>query len=221
MKHLFAAFILAVTATCLAAGQTRAGRSPSVPQKAKYQAVVDADEAVFTFPLTASQKYGFCSRGLNYGWHVEVSSEGREFEFGFTFIPKWAASPCGQGNIQKLLRKGQYDLYTKIVEGNSTSYTLVTGLTEEGFVTYADNIDGPFLETPLVSGSAGRNKLTIKLAGKRSLQRLFAAMPGHITFTTQLLDDIKTQSVPITYTARFLSDMMLLKGDGGKPQPEQ
>jgi hypothetical protein len=196
---------LVITATNFVAGQRKTKKTSSFPQAVKYQAVIDKNEAVFTFPLKPSQKYEFCSRGLQYVWNVAVNSDDQDFVFGFSVSPKWAVSPCGKGDIQKLLRKGQFSLFKREREGNSTSHTLVTGLTEEGFLTYADNVEDPLIETPVVSGFANSNKLTIKLSGTRSLQRLFADQPKYLTFTSQLLEDEKTESVLVTYTARFLS----------------
>jgi hypothetical protein len=136
---------------------------------------------------------------------VEVNSGNQDFEFGYSMSPKWGASPCGQGNIQKLLRKGQFSLFKRDSEDNSTQYTLVTGLTREGFITYDNNADVSLVEKPVVSGFASPNKLTIKLSGTKSLQRLFANQPKYLTFTSQLLENKKTESVLVTYTAKFLS----------------
>jgi len=205
MKHLFIAFVLIITTSYFVAGQRKPKKSTFVPQTVKYQAVVDKNEAVFTFPLKPSQRYEFCSRGLRYVWSVEVNSDSQDFEFGYFLSPKWEFSSCGQGNIQKLLRKGQFSLFKRKSEDTSTEYTVVTGLTAEGFVTYDNFSDESLIEKPIVSGFASSNKLTIKLSGTKSLQLLFANQPKYLNFTTQTLENNKNVSVLVTYTAKFLS----------------
>jgi hypothetical protein len=134
---------------------------------------------------------------------VKVKPNNQDFEFGYFMFTTLAEAPCGRGNIQKLLREGQFSLFRQ-ADGSGS---LITGLTEEGrLATYEDNYSDDFLaEKTIVNGFASQNKLTIKLSGAKILQILFAHQPKYVTFTTQILESKKATGVPVTYTSKFLS----------------
>jgi hypothetical protein len=202
MKHIVITFVLAVTASSLAAGQSRTKRSAPAPQAVKYHATVDENEAVFTFPLVPTQRYEWCPGGLQYAWTVKIHSENQDFEFGYFMFTAMGASPCGRGNIQKLLREGQFSLYKQ----NDGSGAMITGVAEGRFVTYEDNFSDEFLsEKTIVSGLASQNQLTIKLSGAKTIQLLFADRPKYLTFESQILEKKKSMNVPVTYASKFPS----------------
>lgn len=203
MKHIFIAFLLFVAASpSLATGQSRVEKSTLVSPSVKYRAVVDENEAVFTFPLNPKQRYEWCPGGLKYAWFVKINANNQDFELGYFMFTAMGASPCGEGNIHKLLKDGQFGLFRQINESGA----LITGVTQEGFANYEGNYSDDFLvEKIVVSGFATRNKLTIKLTGAKTIRLLFAKQPKRIIFTSQILENKKSVTVPTTYAARYLS----------------
>lgn len=211
MKSFFIVFLSIIAASSFAVGQSKTKKT-SVSQTVKHQAVVDVNEASFIFPINPTQRYEWCPGGLQYAWTIEVNSNNQNFELGYFMFTAMGASPCGQGNIQTLLRDGQFDIFRQ--DGESGS--VITGLTEEGFATYEDNYsDEFFIEKTIVTGMATQNKLTIKLTGAKTIQRLFANQPKQITFNSQILERKKSVNVPVTYTAKFLA------AKNGSPQNPQ
>lgn len=202
MKHTFITFVLVFIISSFAAGQSKTRRSTPAPQ-VKYHATVGKNEAAFTFPLVPIQKYEWCPGGLQYAWTVKLNLNNQDFEFGYFMFTAMGASPCGRGNIQKLLREGQFSLFRKTDESDSQ----IAGVTEAGcLATYQDNYSDEFLvEKTIVSGFANQNKLIIKLSGAKTLRLLFANRPKYLNFESQILEKITSISVPVTYTANYLS----------------
>lgn len=202
MKRMCIPFLLVLCASSFVAGQSRV-RRPTPAPGANYQATVNDNEAVFTFPISPTVKYEWCPGGLQYSWTIKINSNNQDFELGYFMFTAMGASPCGQGNIRKLLREGQFSLFRQSGESGS----LITGVTEEGrFATYEDNFSDDFLaEKTVVSGFVSGNKLIIKVSGAKTLQLLFANRPQYITFESQILEKKRSTTVPVTYTANYLS----------------
>lgn len=202
MKYIFVAFLLIVAVSPFATGQSKNRKSTLTSQTVKYQAIVDENEAVFIFPLKPNQQYEWFPGGLQYAWTVKVNLNNQDFEFGYYMFTAQGAGSGGQGNIQKLLKDGQFSLWKQ----NSESGSTIIGLTEEGFATYEDNYSDDFLvEKTIISGIATQNKLTVKLSGAKTIQKLFANQPKQITLTSQTTQSEQSVSIPVIYTAKFLA----------------
>lgn len=202
MRYVVIIFLLAASTFSSAVGQSRTRRSSPAAQTSKYHATVDENEAIFTFPLVPTQKYEWCPGGLQYAWSVKIDAGNEHFELGYFMFTAMGASPCGQGNIQKLLREGQFSLFRQ----NDDAGTQITGIVDGRFATYGENYSDEFLnEKTIVSGFATPNQLTIKVSGPKTVQLLFATRPQQLTFESQLLEKKKSVSVPITYRSSPLS----------------
>jgi hypothetical protein len=201
MKELILAFVIAVNVPCYVAGQVRAKRPVPAPLATGYHATVGENEAVFTFPLPPTQIYEWCPGVLQYAWTVKVNSDNQNYEFGYFMFTAMGASPCGRGNIQKLMREGQFSLFKQ----NDGAGSVITGVTGEGrFATYEDRYSDEFLaEKTDVSGFAGRNQITIKLSGPKAVRALFASRPRYVTLESQILEKQKSVSVPVIYASKI------------------
>jgi len=200
MKKLILVFIIAVNVPCYAAGQDRTKRPAPAPRAIEYHATVGENEAVFTFPLPPTQIYEWCPGGLQYAWKVKVNSDNQDYEFGYSMFTAMGASPCGRGNIQKLMREGQFSLFKQ----NDGAGSMVTGVTGEGrFATYQEGYSDEFLaEKTDVIGFAGRRQITIRLSGPKAVRLLFAERPKYVTLESQVLEKKRSVSVPVTYVSK-------------------
>ncbi|HQU84322.1 MAG TPA: hypothetical protein PKY59_14390 [Pyrinomonadaceae bacterium] len=163
MKYIFYVFVL-IFALSL----------PALAQKS-FQAAVNDDEAVFTFPLNPKQEYEWSSGGLTYQWSLIVTNNRKRYEFGFFLYTPQGASSDESGDINALLEAGQFSVWS----GNKV------------------------LDTVSVSGYANQNKdkLTIKITDKKSIQLLFSGKPKFVTFSTvlELFEKPKNVKVPVKY----------------------
>ena len=201
MKKLILAFVIAVNVPYYTAAQDRVRRPAPAPQATGYHATVGENEAVFTFPLPATQIYEWCPGGLQYAWTVKVNSDNQNYEFGYFMFTAMGASPCGRGNIQKLMREGEFSLFKQ----NEGAGSAITGVTGEGrFATYEDRYSDEFLaEKTDVSGFAGRRQITIKLSGPKAVRALFANRPRYVTLESQILEKQRSVSVPVVYASKI------------------
>ncbi len=129
-------------------------------QNSSYEANVSADSAVFTFPINPRQKYTWSNGGLAYKWSIAVRNNGKNYDFGFYLFTPMGASLDESGDINALLRAGQFSAWNN------------------------DNV----ISNIRVEGSANqtRDRLTIKVSGRVPLQLLFSGKPQFVTFSNQL-----------------------------------
>lgn len=147
---------------------------PASAQK-NFQAVVNDNEATFTFPLNPNQEYEWASGGLTYQWSVIVTNNRKRYEFGFSLYTAQGASPTETGDINALLKAGQLSVWsgTKVLDNVKV----------EGYASKA------------------KDKLTIKITGRKSIQLLFSSKPKYVTFSTllELFEKPTNVRVPVKY----------------------
>lgn len=140
-----------------------------------FQAVVNEDDATFTFPLNPKQEYEWSSGGLTYQWSVIVTNNRKRYEFGFYLYTAMGASPTESGDINALLKAGQLSVWsgTKVLDSVKV----------DGFASEA------------------KDKLTIKITGKKSVQLLFSSKSKYVTFSTllELFEKPTNVQVPVQY----------------------
>lgn len=163
MKYIFYASILAFVLSL-----------PALAQK-NFQALVNDDEATFTFPLNPKQEYEWSSGGLTYQWSVTVMNNRKRYEFGFFLYTAMGVSPTESGDINALLEAGQFSVWrgTKVLD--------------------SVKVDG--------YASENKDKLTIKITDKKSIQLLFSSKPKYVTFSTvlELFEKPTNVRVPVKY----------------------
>lgn len=164
MKYIFYVSILVFTLSF-----------PALAQKS-FQAIVNENEATFTFPLNPEQEYEWSSGGLTYQWSVIVTNNKKRYELGFFLYTPQGASSDESGNINALLEAGQFSVWS----GNKV------------------------LDSIKVSGFANeaKDKLTIKISDKKSIQLLFSSKPKYVTFSTllELFEKPTNVRVPVEYS---------------------
>jgi hypothetical protein len=162
-------------ATAATAGGVQTGDA------AGYKAVVRKDEARFTMPLPARDKWKWRmkeskERSREYAFDVKVVNEGQEYTFGF-FLWKNPNSSQGSGGLSSLLAAGQKDLFANNSKGLNT-------IVRDAGVGVKDD----------------HGRLVITVKGGRNVARLFSGRPAEVTFQTQMPGEPPTsQTVPVVY----------------------
>jgi hypothetical protein len=178
MRKLTTAFVIL---TCLLCASAAAAGGAQAGDAADYKAVVRKDEARFTMPVPARDKWKWRmkesrERSREYAFDVKVVNEGQEYTFGF-FLWKNPNSSQGSGSLSSLLAAGQKDVF------QHTSAGLNTIIRDAG-----------------VSVRQKDGRLVITVSGRRNVERLFSGRPAEVTFQTQMPGEPPTsQTVPVVY----------------------
>src|SRR3954469_21602439 len=119
MRTLTATIVIFASLLCTPATAVKGMRAPaSVSAQGQasdaagaYTATVGKDEARFTMPVPARDKWKWHMRetkesAREYMMSVKVQNEGQEYSFGF-FLWKFARSSEGSGKFSSLLNAGQ------------------------------------------------------------------------------------------------------------------
>jgi hypothetical protein len=175
MRMLTAAVVIFASLLCASAARAQTGDA------AAYTAVVKKNEARFTMPVPARDKWKWHmkesrERSREYAFDVKVENEGQEFTFGL-FLWKNPHSSQGSGSFSLLLDAGQKGLFAHSSAGINT-----------------------IVRDAGVSAKQKDGRLVITVSGRRNVERLFSGRPAEVTFQTQLPGEPPTsQTVPVTY----------------------
>jgi hypothetical protein len=178
MRSLKSAVVIFASLLCASAAASGGVRAQDA---SAYTAVVRKDEARFTMPVPARDKWKWRmkesrERAREYAFDVKVVNEGQEYTFGF-FLWKNPNSSQGSGSFSSLLEAGQKDLFQH---------------TSAGLNTIVRNAG--------VSARQKDGRLVITVRGRRNVERLFSGRPAEVTFQTEIPGAPPTsQSVAVVY----------------------
>lgn len=180
MRKLTTAVVILTSLLCASAA-TAGGKQARAGGAADYKAVVRKDEARFTMPLPARDKWKWRmkesrERAREYAFDVKVVNEGQEYTFGF-FLWKNPNSSEHSGNLASLLAAGQKDAFQHTSAGLHT-------IVKDAGVTVKDD----------------HGRLVITVKGGGNVARLFSGRPAEVTFQTQMPGEPPaSQTVPVVY----------------------